>query len=99
MSDRSQQDVFDARDPDRFRLFPPLPPWLARRLLRPDERVTWVRGPRFNPWWERYVTHPALFLLALALGAACLGAARLIAGSWAAVPAPPALIAGGLVLA
>src|SRR6266508_669464 len=50
---------------------PPLPPWLARRLLREDETVTWVRGPRFNPSWERYVTHPVLFLLALVISAAC----------------------------
>src|SRR6266571_9210112 len=81
-----------------LRLYPPLPAWLARHLLRAGEHVTWVRGPRWNPWWERYVTHPALFLFALALGTACLGAGRLDAGSWSEIEPLLALAAGGIVL-
>ena len=64
----------DNRRPEQSRRFPPLPPWLARKHLRPDEQVVWVAGPRFNPSWEKYVTHPLLFVAALALGAVCLGA-------------------------
>ncbi len=59
----------------------PLPSWLARRLLRRDEQVTWVRGPRWNPGLERYITHPGLFLFALALAALCLGAGWLHAAA------------------
>jgi hypothetical protein len=43
--------------------YPPLPWWLARRLLRRGEEVRFVRGPKQNPWWERYLTHPAFFLI------------------------------------
>jgi hypothetical protein len=80
MSDHFQTHVSDAPAPDLFRQFPPLPSWLADRLLRADEKVTWVRGPRYNPPWERYVTHPALLLVALALGASCVAAGWLAAG-------------------
>jgi hypothetical protein len=75
----------------------PLPPWLARRLLRPEEQVTWVRSPRWNPSWERYATHPALFLVALAVAAACVGIARLCAGSWSELHPAPAVVAVSLV--
>jgi hypothetical protein len=95
MSDQFQTEVFDAQGPDVFRAFPPLPAWLRGRLLRPGEHVTWVCGPRFNPAWERYATHPALFLFALAVGAACLGASRLLPG---AAGVAGALVAGGIVL-
>lgn len=72
MSERFQTDVSDFRAPILVKLFRPLPGWLADRLLKAGEKVTWVRGPRFNPAWERYVTHPALalFLLGLVLGTA-----------------------------
>jgi hypothetical protein len=75
-----------------------LPAWLARRLLRADEMVTWVRGPRANPWWERYATHPALFLLALTAGAGCVGIAWLIGGSWSQMPLALVLAGIGIVL-
>jgi hypothetical protein len=55
-------------------------------LLRPEETITWVAGPRRNPSWERYITHPGLFLLALLLGAAGIFAGRLITGSWSGTP-------------
>jgi hypothetical protein len=100
MSDRFPTDPagpYKAPAPDLFRQHPPLPPWLARRLLRPDEEVTWVRGPRFNPFWERYVTHFGLFLAALAVAGACVALGRLSADSWAAMPVAPVLVAIGLV--
>jgi hypothetical protein len=51
-----------------FSLPPPMPVWLCRRVLKPDERVMKVYGPRFTPSWERWITHPSLFLVALVLG-------------------------------
>jgi hypothetical protein len=45
----------------------PLPAWLARRLLRSGEHITFARGPKQSPWWERYVTHPAFLLLGVVL--------------------------------
>jgi len=84
--------------PDIVLRVAPVPAWLARRLLRQGEQILWVRGPRRNPSFEPYLTHPALLLAALAVGAACLGAAWLTAGSWAQMPVWPALTAGGLVL-
>ena len=77
----------DYRDDDRrsvrFRRSAPLPSWLARRLLRDGEQVTFVAGPRFNPSWEKYVTHPLLFLAALGLGVLCVGTGRLTNETWA----------------
>src|SRR5438093_253744 len=80
--DRDDRTDFDRRDRDRYdrdrdgydRPRPanvgsaPLPDWLQRRLLREGEEVTSVRGPRWSPSWERYVTHPVLFLGGLAAG-------------------------------
>jgi hypothetical protein len=97
MADEFQTEVFDSRSSPMSRAHPPVPPWLAQRWLRPDEGVTWVAGPRFNPSWERYVTHPALVLVALALAVVWVGAGSLIGG--AAMPALLALPAGGLLFA
>ena len=72
MSERFQNDLPDLRAAEYVGVVQPMPGWLADRLLQDDEKVTWVRGPRFNPYWERYITHPALFLIALAIGAACV---------------------------
>jgi hypothetical protein len=83
--------------PDLAGQFPPLPAWLADRLLRADEKVNWVVGPKFNPSWERYVTHPALFLAALALGALCVAAGWLVGGGEGTALA--GLAAGGIALA
>jgi hypothetical protein len=97
MSDHIQTDTFDRPIlalPERY---PPLPWWLAERLLRNGETVTWVRGPRFNPPWERHVTHPALFLPALALGVALLAAGCLTVGPGSEWFVLPALLAGGVV--
>jgi hypothetical protein len=77
MSERFPTDVPDFRVPALIELFHPLPSWLADRLLRPDEKVTWVHGPCFNPSWERYITHPALILFVLVPGAIGLGIAWL----------------------
>jgi hypothetical protein len=73
MSERFPTDMSDFRVPDLMDIVRPLPNWLADRLLRSSEKVTWVRGPRFNPSWEQYITHPALILFVLAPGALCLG--------------------------
>jgi hypothetical protein len=97
--DRSPANPFDRGAPEPVTDFPPLPPWLADRLLKPGEKITWVCGPRFNPSWERYVTHPALFLVALALGAFVVLAAWRLGGPRAEVIAPAAFAAGGIVLA
>lgn len=78
MSERLQNDVPDFRAPNLIEPIRYLPGWLADRLLRPDEKVTWVRGPLFNPSWERYVTHPALMLVAMVLSAVCLAVVRLV---------------------
>jgi len=88
----------DPRPPLVPRQHPGLPAYLARRLLRPGEEVAWVRGPRLNPWWEPYVTRPAMFLVALAIGAACLTAGRLAAGSWADLHPLPAAAAAVVVI-
>ncbi len=77
MSERFLNDVPHFRAPDLIEPFQYLPGWLADRLLRPEEKVTWVRGPWFHPPWERYVTHPALMLVALALSGLCAGLVRL----------------------
>jgi hypothetical protein len=97
MSNEFQTDVSGGRVPDLSEQFPPLPPWLARRLLRREESVTWVVGPKFNPSWERFVTHPLLFLVALTVAVLCLLAGRLIGGDWANVPPFFYLAAGGLI--
>ena len=98
MSDQFQSEGFDARIADISRQPPSLPSWLAARLS-PNEEITWVRGPRFNPSWERYVTHPALFVFALGLGIIGGGAGWLIAGPEAEVLVLLAVLAGGIVLA
>jgi hypothetical protein len=102
--DRFQPDLTNVTLPDISRPYLPLPIWIARRILRPNETITWVCGPRFNPAWERYVTHPALFLVALALGTALVAIGRLCSESWtvmpplavAAVMAGPALVLGSV---
>lgn len=68
MSERFPENERGQRAADVSEQFQPLPGWLAERLLRPDEMVVWVRGPSFQPFWERFVTHPGLFFLALAVG-------------------------------
>jgi hypothetical protein len=96
MSNPFQKDVYhepsEARPPHR-----PLPPWLAARLLRPDETVAWVRGPRFNPSWERFVTHPLLFVAGLAAAAACVVMGWLLSETWIGTMIAAALVAAGLV--
>jgi hypothetical protein len=67
--------------------------------LRPNEKITWVRGPRWNPASERYLTHPALFLATLALGAVGVVASWLIVGSWSDTMVLPVLGAVFLALA
>jgi hypothetical protein len=101
-SDRPDTDAFDERAEDR-REFTPLPPWLAARLLRDDEKVTWVAGPRHTPSWERYVTHPGLFVAALAAGAVLVGVGALIAsvlpeGLIAAIAVAGLLIVGSILV-
>jgi hypothetical protein len=63
--ERLQPELPDIRLPDIVQPCALLPEWLARRHLAPGEQVTWVRGPRFNPPWERYITNPMVALCAL----------------------------------
>jgi hypothetical protein len=110
MSDRYQSDAFDTQQPDfprdhrphdvpRRREHPPLPAFLARCWLRPDEQVTWVVGPRFNPPWEQYVTHPALAGVAVVVGVLCVLTGRMTVGSWSELPVWPPVVAGALFFA
>lgn len=99
MSERFQKDVPAFQAVDVVELFQPLPGWLADRLLKPDEKVTWVRGPWFNPSWERYLTHPALLLLALAFGAASVGLVWLVFGGTPDILAAVGMAAGFFVIA
>ena len=58
MSERFRTDRFDDQPlefVERSVLVeknPPFPAWLAARFLRPDEKITWVRRPRFTPSWS-----------------------------------------------
>jgi hypothetical protein len=79
MSERPD-DTNNLRLPDVADEFPPLPWWLQRRLLRPDEKVTWILGPRLNPGWERFVTHPLLFVFALGFAVLVVALGLLITG-------------------
>ncbi|MHB1426654.1 MAG: hypothetical protein ACYC3I_26130 [Gemmataceae bacterium] len=97
MSERLQKGEDDFRVPDLLEKFQPLPRWLADRLLRPDEKVAWVRGPWFNPWWERYITHPALLLVTIPLGAICWGLDRLIVMGHGKMPPLDVFIAAGFL--
>ncbi len=97
MSDRDQTGDYGDQLPDLTEKYPPLPGWLARRVLGEDEKILWVVGPWFKPSWERYVTHPLLFIVAVVLGAICLTAGRIYAGSWSELPIPFALAALVLV--
>ena len=99
MPNRYEDDDYDTTNVDLTRQLTPLPSWLADRLLRPGEGVTWVVGPRFNPSWERYVTHPLLFLAALIAGAIVWWTGSLIAGPGVEVAVPLAMAAGCIVLA
>jgi hypothetical protein len=95
MSDRFIHDTFDDRDRDRdYRDrdarrreddepredYPPLPAHLAARLLRDGESVEWVRGPRWCPSWEPYVTHPLLLVAALAIGVVSVAVGAAVGG-------------------
>jgi hypothetical protein len=96
MSDRFQTSVTGAEVPRVAAEFPPLPTWLANRVLRQGEEVTWVYGPKRNPSWERYATHPGLFLLALPLGGLCVAIGVPIGGEAIAIGG---LAAGAILLA
>jgi hypothetical protein len=92
MSDRFQTDPIDAPANFSF-VYPGLPAFLSRRLLRPDEKITWVRGPRWQPDYECYLTHPAWFLLALAVVAVSLVAGWFLSPG-GVMPAWPLIVAG-----
>ncbi len=76
MPARYHNDQHDFRAPQYIERLQPLPHWLANRLLRSGERVEWVRGPWFNPSWERYITHPALVFFPLGLVEVGIGLGR-----------------------
>jgi len=91
-------DRFDPSSPIDIRLPSGLPPWLARHLLRKGEEVAWLRGPRWNPEWERRVTHPILVFYAAAFGAVLVAAGVVRIESWPWLLIPTALVAGGMVI-
>jgi hypothetical protein len=99
MSDSSRTQRLDAEPPDLSRQPPGLPPWLAARLLQGGEETAWVYGPKAQPSLERYLTHPALFLVALGLGVLGVGGGWLL--NHPRFPTLPlsCLVAGFLVLA
>lgn len=98
ISDHIQNEPFNVPLPQLYHTYPPLPVWIARRLLREGEKITWVRGPRLNPEWERFVVHPGLFVVALALAAFGVAVTRVSVRSWSEVPPAVYLGGGGLVL-
>jgi hypothetical protein len=98
MTQRFQRDTFDTPDVDFTQSFPPLPGWLADRLLRPGEGITWVVGPRFNPSWEEYVTHPGLFVVALGVGVIGWAGGSALAGPGTELPILLGIAAGCIVL-
>ena len=98
-SDAFPTESLDAPSPIDIRLRSRLPAWLTRRWLRAGEEITWVRGPRFNPRWERYVTHPVLVFYALGFGTALVLVGWLSAGSRPEVLVLLALAAAAVVLA
>jgi hypothetical protein len=99
MSYESSPDYFDSDMRDVAAPFRPLPWWLADRLLRDGEKVAWVYGPALNPSWERYVTHPSLFIYTLGFGALCVGACVLHGGPKpGSLPLIAGLFAGFLVV-
>jgi hypothetical protein len=98
MSDRYRHDEYDDRPPVEPEIAPPLPTWLASRLLREDEKVTWVCGPHWNPPLERFITHPALFLVALLLGGTVVGLGVAVSNKLSEFPMPLGLLAIAFVL-
>jgi hypothetical protein len=97
MSSAPQAEASRDHVPDISKQSRPLPSWLADRVP-PGEDITWVYGPRFNPSWERYVTHPGLFLGALGIGVAGWGVAWSVAWAETELLVVMALVAGILVL-
>jgi hypothetical protein len=97
VTDPTESNPFKLPEAPPRRLHRPLPTWLARRLLREGEEVTWVRGPHWNPGLERYITHPALFLVALLLVGVCLAAGWLfMSANRGPYPEAAILAAGGI---
>jgi hypothetical protein len=84
--------------PDDAGYFPPLPGWLAARLLREGEQITWVVAPRFAPSWERYITHPLLFVACVALAIGCVAVCALFEDMRSEMLAPAILMGLGIVI-
>jgi hypothetical protein len=99
MTERFQDDVPDIRTADLIGQSRPMPGWLADRLLRPGEKVLWVRGPWFQPAWERVATHPGLFFLALGLGIVGGGIGVLLDRERVGIAEASVIVAVALVLA
>jgi hypothetical protein len=92
MNDRAQPGRLQLKAPDISLRHPPLPLWLAQRVLHRDERIVWVYGPWHSPNWESVVTHPLLFLAALGTGAVCVLIAVPLNRVW-----PESMIVAGMV--
>jgi hypothetical protein len=104
MSDQIQTEVLDGqtfklgKEPaaDISLRTSALPSWLARRLLRANEEITWVTGPSYSPSWERKVTHPALFVDAMILGGVSVAAGYLLGALPIGVFAAAGLLLGSI---
>jgi len=82
VSDLYQPEPHEQPEPRSLRAGPPLPEWLAKALLEPDEKPEWVRGPNYAPPWERALTHPLAFLVALPPAVILVTVGRLLADDW-----------------
>lgn len=86
-------DSSDSPDPKLNVATLGLPTWLARLVLAPGETVALVRGPTSNSPLEPYLTHPALFLVALLPAGITLAVGRAMSPSWKELHPLPGLLA------
>jgi hypothetical protein len=98
MSEQFRTEQFDSRPSESPGYFPALPSWLAARLLREGEEITWVVAPRFSPSWERYITHPLLFVAAVALAVICVASCALFDDAGPELIGPAILLGLGIII-
>src|SRR5438105_12790131 len=99
MSEQSQNQPPHEKTNELSLPAPRLPRWLTRRMLTEDEHLVSVYGPKYNPGWERYVTHPLLFLVTAIISATWVVVALVRAGGPENLPAVAGIGALALVVA